>query len=308
MKQKGFTFIELLAIITIMGIILLISVPNITKQLKQNSSNEYNQFTSDLFLATESYITSYMDAFGLNEVGESKKISIERLVKNGYVKSTTINPKTNEKINLNAYVLVTLNENKTYHYTYVDDTMVICVLYENLAPEISEYAKGVVYKCDPGDGKNRFFYVLNENTDTVDLIMEKNIGKNVLATNAQSYLDDVTKKWSNVNVSLPDASKIANALNVDNWSFDSSESNNLPAWLHVNLSCKINSCTEKISGGKNENTTYGYWTNASSADLAWKIEYNNNVSSFSTASIQEEDKYGIRPVITVFKSNIETKG
>lgn len=297
MREKGFTFIELLAIITIMGIILLISVPNITKQLKQSSANEYNQFTSDLFLATESYITNYIDTLGLKEVGESKKIQVERIVKNGYFKSSTVNPKTNKKINLNAYVLVTLNEDKTYHYTFIDETMTICT-------STTSYEKGNLIKCDPGDGEYRNFYILNENTDTIDLIMDRNIGKNTRAENAKSYLEEVTKKWSNVSVSLPDASKIASAINIDNWSFESVESTNLPAWLYGNLSCEIDSCSEKVKGTKGTSVTYGYWTSAASDTVAWKIDYN---PSFSTNAKDEENMYGIRPVITVYKSTIETK-
>lgn len=297
MKEKGFTFIELLAIITIMGIILLISVPNITKQLRQNSSNEYNQFTSDLFLATESYITNYIDTLGLNEIGQSEKIQVERLVKNGYVKSTTINPKTNEKINLESYILVTLNEDKTYHYTFIDEKMTLCTT-------SYEYEKGSVYKCDPGDGEYRNFYLLSENEDTVELIMDKNIGKNVSASNAQSYLEEVTKKWSNVSVSLPDASKIAISMNIEDWNFTSSESTNLPAWLYTNLACQIDTCSEKVKGAKNTSSVYGYWTSAMSDVVAWRVEY---TPSFKPMSKEIDNMYGIRPVITVFKSTIETK-
>ena len=57
--KKGFTLVELLAVVTIMGVILLISVPNITKQLKKTNSNRYSEFVEDLFLATESYLVEH---------------------------------------------------------------------------------------------------------------------------------------------------------------------------------------------------------------------------------------------------------
>jgi prepilin-type N-terminal cleavage/methylation domain-containing protein len=131
MKQKGYTLIELLAVLSIMAVILLIAVPSITKQLSTIEDNKYKQFKQNVFLATESYInaskksnTSYdstlysEDTYNtIKEDGNQVCVMVYCLVKTGWIKSSFNNPKTKSAIDLDSSVIVK-NNNGEYEYTY----------------------------------------------------------------------------------------------------------------------------------------------------------------------------------------------
>lgn len=286
--KKGFTLVELLAVVTIMGVILLISVPNITKQLKKTNSNRYSEFVEDLFLATESYLVEHNNSIDLSN-GE-KSISVEKLVKSGYFKSTTINPKTNKKVNLESYVIASLNSDNTYKFKYIDSQINIC----SIQNEIED--GNHVYYCDPGDGSTRRFYLINENSDEIVLLLDRNIGEFTEYESSLLYLEDNTKNWYNVVVRMPSGSDIMTVLNNNTWSYNSDNISINSSVLNSNTSCYMNLCTEKINNKKNDSLVLGYWVNTDLNDNAWVINNNEFKKVF-----KKENGYGVRPIIIVKK-------
>lgn len=118
MSKKGYTLIELLAVLSIMAVILLIAVPSVTKQLSGIEDNNYNQFKQNVYLAAESYINANPDEYtNLKETNGEACINVEYLVRDGWIKSSMNNPKTNEKISISSSVKV-VNINGEYRYTY----------------------------------------------------------------------------------------------------------------------------------------------------------------------------------------------
>ena len=93
--KKGFTMVELLAVFTLLGILLLFSVPQITSMLKKGSNESYESFKKNIYLATESYIVEEKVAISN---GSSANIYLTDIIAKGYLKSTLVNPKTNKKI------------------------------------------------------------------------------------------------------------------------------------------------------------------------------------------------------------------
>ncbi len=73
-------------------------------------------------------------------------------------------------------------------------------------------------------------------------------------------------------------------------------------WLYDNtLNCKKYGCNNEV------NDTNGYWTTSrdiSSTDKAWVV---NNDSSLNSYSVSINNKYGVRPVISIEKSKIYEK-
>lgn len=122
MSKKGFTLIELLAVLSIMAVILLIAVPSITKQLSAIEDDNYKQFKQNLYLAAESYINaSPTDYASLKREGGEACINIEYLVRDGWIKSTLSNPKTNQNINIDSSIKV-VNVKGEYQYTYLPNS------------------------------------------------------------------------------------------------------------------------------------------------------------------------------------------
>lgn len=56
MKKNGFTLIEIIAIIVLLGVISLIFVPSIREILKENRERVYSTYRKNMILASETYM------------------------------------------------------------------------------------------------------------------------------------------------------------------------------------------------------------------------------------------------------------
>ena len=86
--------IEILAVFTMTAVILLITVPFITKMLKQGNEKEKESFLNDIYIATEAYVQA--DNMVVTE--EVSIIKIKDLLESGYLRSNLINPDNNKKV------------------------------------------------------------------------------------------------------------------------------------------------------------------------------------------------------------------
>lgn len=125
MNKKGYTLVELLAVLALMAAILLVAVPSIAKQFAGIEENNYTQFKQNIFLAAESYINSNpnaADVVTLKENGKTICIATENLIRGGWIKSTLTNPKTDKKLAEQTSSIQVKNENGEYKYTYFPTT------------------------------------------------------------------------------------------------------------------------------------------------------------------------------------------
>ena len=136
-NNKGFTLVELLAVIVILAIIMAFAMPNIYKVINKNKENNYEQLKETIVSATKTYISDYRYDISLNEdkitningleITDSK-ILVSSLVDEGNIKTTKegiiVNPRNkNECLNLlESYIKVTYNETKKdYIYGYSEN-------------------------------------------------------------------------------------------------------------------------------------------------------------------------------------------
>lgn len=117
-RDKAFTLVELLGVLVILGLIAIVSFPNIISSLKKYSDKDYERFLKDLELVTESYVNDHIEKFNLNEPGDSVFIELGEMVSNGYLNRKMINPKTKKEININTTMLVTVLNDYTRSYEY----------------------------------------------------------------------------------------------------------------------------------------------------------------------------------------------
>lgn len=168
-------------------------------------------------------------------------------------------------------------------------------------------AIGTKYLCNPGDGIERTFYVLETSGENVSLLMDRNIKDyvewapygNTTKTGpvtANSELKTATSKWIDVNVLLPTAKQIAVASGNTTWNA-SGEITRIPDWLFGNLSTD----TGKVRA---------YWTSTPSTaytDRAWFVYKDTSYGrlAYYNFVISQKDRLGIRPVITIPITSLE---
>lgn len=86
MKKKGFTLIELIAVIVIMGLLLLIVIPATTRLMKGNKNKKYDEYYNLIEKAALLYADSRKDDLGGVNASGCIDTSVEFLVKNKYLK------------------------------------------------------------------------------------------------------------------------------------------------------------------------------------------------------------------------------
>ncbi len=119
--RKGFTLIELLAILTVLGIIILVSAPSIMETNKKSQENDYTEYKHTVEKAAEVYLETHSEKFyNVKSTNGSKEtIKSEDLVSLGYIQGSLQNPKTKVKIIEEASYVEVKNNNGTLEYTYI---------------------------------------------------------------------------------------------------------------------------------------------------------------------------------------------
>jgi len=195
------------------------------------------------------------------------------------------------------------------------------------------YSVGTEYICDVSlNGTiQKSFYVLNVSGETVTLIMKQNLTQGTNKTTytwmeARNYVDNLN--W-NVRPDLPSINDIAMAVGNNSWKVENSLSD---SWFcfgtGYNQKCGSDSGTLKddantlksrwlfnylkgcVTSGCDSDTNlsgseaHGYWARnsvLSSSNKAWLVRRGGQTYTYD---ITNNTYFGVRPVITVLKSNL----
>ena len=118
-KTKGFTLIEIIATVAILGIMSVIAIVSVNGIIQKGKDEHYKAIEENTALATESYVQTNRDDLPKN-VGEKKKIPLRTLVEKNYIEPPE--DYYNKQCNLdNSYVIVYKYSKNSYSYTtYLD--------------------------------------------------------------------------------------------------------------------------------------------------------------------------------------------
>ena len=118
-SKKGFTLVELLGVLVVLGLISVIIVPKVIDSITTSKESAYQTQVETIENAAKKYGISN-DLLYPKE-GEKKYIAVKDLIAVGELSDKEIiNPKTGNKIN--GYVLVEYNSGyQQYEYTYVEE-------------------------------------------------------------------------------------------------------------------------------------------------------------------------------------------
>lgn len=110
--KKGFTLVELLAVIVILALILVISIPQVLKAVDNSRSNVYERQKDLIVNATRTFMVNNTELLPMF-IGQEKILEIDQLKEVGLI-DETISSQTGAICS--GYVLIDRNINYSYQY------------------------------------------------------------------------------------------------------------------------------------------------------------------------------------------------
>ena len=327
-KNKGFTLVELLAVIVILALIALIATPIILnvindakKQAAKDSAYGYMDAVEKYIVSSEledksikdgTYSVEYLNSMGVSVKGSTPDNgNIE--IKNSSVKSYDIG--------IDGYVVINGEVTKvSTTKSFKNGTAV----YYN--PETGNKCSKEAAKSTTGTKSGCMkWYVFNdkEGNATVNVILDHNttaiVACNSTVNNSEMKevkiaLENDTKEWKNT-ARLITANEVAKI--TGNTGFDATQTGQSWFYLDSNNQTQTASSTNKskyawlfdytigctnYGCNTSDSSTRGYWTSSpykGTSTVAWLV---NQIGSLNHTYMTGNN--GIRPVITISKSNI----
>ena len=115
--KKGFTLIELIAVITLLAILGILVIPSILNLVKNKQKDLSDASNDVLYKATELYLSKHDDYDLIN--GNIYCISLSELASENLITTPFVNPVTRSEISLDKQVEVSV-VNKSYTYNFKD--------------------------------------------------------------------------------------------------------------------------------------------------------------------------------------------
>ena len=121
MKKKGFTLVELLAVIVILSLILVIAVPSVNRYIKQSKEKAYNTQISTIIEAAQAYASANSSLLPSKEEFVVK-ITLGQLKSAGLIKEEVKNPNEDKYFD-DALTIEIKKKGETYTYDIVESTI-----------------------------------------------------------------------------------------------------------------------------------------------------------------------------------------
>ena len=164
--KKGFSLVELLAVVVILGILSVITIVSYNRYIKSSKSQYYKQMEKNAIMATKSYLQANKQ-YQPKNVGSVQNIYLSDLISSNYLKESDFscdggkkcNSDDLEKIDLDVdYVVVTKESNSKYKYevswNYNKDTELPYIREIISDDYVGDDASSLVFKSDLyGDNK-----------------------------------------------------------------------------------------------------------------------------------------------------------
>ncbi len=110
-NKRGFTLAELLGVIALLVLISIIAFPPILDSIRKSKSNLDETTKSLIYGATNIYVSNRLSTYPIVE-NNVYCVKLQDLVDSGNLIADLKNANTNESIDLNKYVKVTIQSSK----------------------------------------------------------------------------------------------------------------------------------------------------------------------------------------------------
>ncbi len=131
MNKKGFTMIELMATITLLGIMLTLAVVSVSKYLSKARNTVYRDYEDTLKNATTNYFLNHTGLLPEINDANGTKVLATTLIDEGYLENMK-DPKNNSfNCNNNSYVIVTRKDNVGFNMDLEYKVCLVCSKYKS---------------------------------------------------------------------------------------------------------------------------------------------------------------------------------
>ena len=198
-NKKGFTLIELMAVVAILAILALVITPIIDKNIKKSKTKMYNAQIENIRMVGKNYYTDNPSLIPLN--GNYSFVKIESLVNLGYMNGNIKNPQTGREFEEEIYIQI-FNDDGTYKYS-------VCPMEEDCEE----------YEENPGSSSGGFKKVkdinqgiicgegLEEDYDNVDVCYiysaEDLVEFSNLVNSGKTFQNKTVKLMNNIDIENP---------------------------------------------------------------------------------------------------------
>lgn len=261
--KKGFTLVELLAVIIIIGVVALIAVPAVMENIKESREQLYTVQVQNIELAAKKWATDSIDELDTQYLNSSF-VSVKMLQDLGYLpKEELHNPVTDET--MAGCVEISYDfTGKTYSYNY-DDENADCIEQDKSGYYYQKSLDNVWQKDTTKQKESIFSYLVGEDNANIvatgsglyDMgdryVFRGNVTNNYVSINGNKYrilsLDKNTKSMKLIETSNSGSAEWGNS---DNTSFNASTL--YTGSLNKSLYPTITNTNIKWNIGKLENT------------------------------------------------------
>lgn len=167
MNKKGFTLAELLGVIVVLGILLLLVVPNVINNIRNSKQSLYDAQINHIKLALQNWKEENPTL--LPNDGEIIYLTIGQLKRLNYLENDVKDPKT-EKMWPND-MLLTIQNDDGYKYNVLTNTGTVTELYNGATPSLS-FDTGDVVILNIGDDYLEPVVTLNKSDGSKEILVD----------------------------------------------------------------------------------------------------------------------------------------
>ena len=121
--KKAFTLVELIAVVSILGLLALVVYPSIASVIKNAKEGAYKDQVIVIEKAAKSWSVDNADK--IKDDGEVYNLGVNDLLNGGYISNDTIKDPRNSSKTLSGHVEIKYDSNyKQFIYKYVDNWLV----------------------------------------------------------------------------------------------------------------------------------------------------------------------------------------
>lgn len=121
-NKRGFTLVEIIAVVVILALVGLIVVPAVLNSINNTKETAYNTMVNNIESVTKLYISENKgEIANINVINSNIKVSLQQLIDSGLIKAPIQDPMTGEPINpANKKISVCVIGKNEYFVSYVD--------------------------------------------------------------------------------------------------------------------------------------------------------------------------------------------